>query len=76
MAEARSMKWKTMKNKSFILLSSDADSLRHDAIAKNAFIDALEDKELTLRVMERDQISRGSLQDCRKDETLCEEGQA
>ena len=62
--------------KSFILLPPDADSLRHDAIAKDAFIDALEDKELTLRVMERAQISRGSLQDCRKDGTLCEEGQA
>ena len=69
MAEARSVKWKTMKKKSFMLLPPDADSLRHDAIAKDAFIDALEDKELT-------QISRGSLQDCRKDGTLCEEAQA
>ena len=54
----------------------DVDSLRHDAIAKDAFIHALEDKELTLRVMERAQISRGSLQYCRKDGTLCEEGKA
>jgi len=36
-----------MQNKkSFILLHRDADSLRHDAIAKDVFIDALEDKEL------------------------------
>ena len=62
MVEARSVKWKTMKKKSFILLPPDADSLRHDAdslrhddIAKDAFIDALEYKELTLRVMERAQ---------------------
>ena len=62
-----------MKKKSFILLHPDADSLRHDAIARDAFIDALEDKELTLRVMERAQISRGSFQDYRKDGTSCEE---
>ena len=64
----------TMKKKSSILLRPDADSLRHDAIAKDAFTDALEDKELTLRVMERAQISRGIIQDCRKDGTSCEEG--
>ena len=29
------------EEKSFILLPPDADSLRHDAIAKDAFIDAL-----------------------------------
>ena len=54
MAEARSVKWKTMKKQSFILLHPDADSLRHDAITKDAFIGALEDKELTLHVMERE----------------------
>ena len=54
MAEARSVKWKTMKKKkSFILLHRYADSLRHDAIAKNVFIDALEDKELPFVFIER-----------------------
>ena len=53
-AEARSVKWKTMKKKSFILLPPDADSLRHNAIAKDTFIDALGDKELTIHVMERE----------------------
>ena len=75
MAEARSVKWKTTKEKSFILLHPDAGSLRHVAIAKGAFIDELEDEELTLRVMERAHISRGGFQNCRKDGTLCEEGQ-
>ena len=45
---------KDNEEKSFILLYPDADSLRHDAIAKDAFIDALGDKELTIRVMERE----------------------
>ena len=77
MAEARSVKWKTMREKkSFILLHRDADSLRHDAIAKNVFIDALEDKELPFVLWKEPKISRGSLQDCRKDGTLCEEGKA
>ena len=39
---------------SFILLPPDADSLRHDAIAKDALIDALGNKELTMHVMERE----------------------
>ena len=64
------------EKKSFILLHRDADSLRHDAIAKNVFIDALEDKELPLLLWKEPKISRGSLQDCRKDGTLCEKGQA
>ena len=45
------------EEKSFILLPPVSDSLRHDAIAKNVFIDALEDKELIvlwIRVMERE----------------------
>ena len=55
---------------------SDAGSYCHDAIAKNVFIDALEDKELPFVLWKEPKISRGSLQDCRKDRTLCEKGQA
>ena len=43
-----------MKKKSFLLPHPDADSLRHDDITKDAFIGALEDKELTFHVMERE----------------------
>ena len=37
-----------------------------DVIAKDAFIDALGDKELTIRTIEREPKSLESLQDCRK----------
>jgi hypothetical protein len=47
-----------------------------DVIAKDAFIDAFGDKELTIRTIEREPKSLESLQDCRKNGTLCEEGQA
>ena len=47
-----------------------------DVIAKDAFIDALGDKELTIRTMERESKSLESLQDCRKNGTLCKECQA
>ena len=45
---------KDNEENSFILLPPDADSLRHDAIAKDAFIGALGDQELTIHVMERE----------------------
>ena len=35
MAEARAMKWKTLKNKSFIRLPPDADSLRQHCLRAN-----------------------------------------
>lgn len=35
MAEARSAKWKTLKNKTFVLLPPDADSLRQHCLRAN-----------------------------------------
>ena len=56
MAEARSGEWETVKKTSFILLPPDADSLRHDAIAKaqRCFHWCVGDKELTIHVMGRE----------------------
>ena len=45
---------KDNEEKSFILLPPDADSSCHDAIAKDAFIGAFGNKELTIHVMERE----------------------
>ena len=74
MAEARSVKWKQWR-KIIHPSSSRCWQFTPWCHSQKNFIDASEDKELTLRVMERAQISRGIIQYCRKDGTLCEEGQ-
>ena len=61
----------------FMLVYSSQCNTMADVIAKDAFIDALGDKGIHYSYYgKRAQIPQESLQDCRKNGTLCEEGQA